>query len=144
MDDKQIEEHKAKLRSLGEECIYALIDNPYECPIVIGPDGVIIYVSRYSGKLLGIDADAAVGRHVTEVVEGTHLHEILKDGKARIGDMLYIGGRQQLISRIPLRDFEGRLLGAVGKGCSMRSPGSGTSRKNSNSSTASCDIIRIR
>ena len=116
MDDKKIEEHKAKLRSLGEEYIYALIDNPYECPIVIGPDGVIIFISRYSEKLLGIDADDAVGKHVTEIVEGTHLHEILKDGKARIGDMLYIGGRQQLISRIPLKDFEGKLIGAVGKG----------------------------
>lgn len=116
MDDKKIDEHKTKLRSLGEEYIYALIDNPYECPIVIGPDGVIIFISRYSETLLGIDADDAVGKHVTEIVEGTHLHEILKDGKARIGDMLYIGGRQQLISRIPLKDFDGKLIGAVGKG----------------------------
>ncbi len=116
MDDKKIETHKSKLRSLGEEHIYALIDNPYECPIIIGPDGIIIFISRYSEKLLGIDGDDAIGKHVTEVVDGTHLHEILKDGKARIGDMLHIAGRQQLISRIPLRDFEGNLIGAVGKG----------------------------
>lgn len=116
MDDKKIETHKSKLRSLGEEYIYALIDNPYECPIIIGPDGIIIFISRYSEKLLGIDGDDAIGKHVTEVVDGTHLHEILKDGKARIGDMLHIAGRQQLISRIPLRDFEGNLIGAVGKG----------------------------
>jgi transcriptional regulator with PAS, ATPase and Fis domain len=116
MDDKKIDAHKFKLRSLGEEYIYALIDNPYECPIVIGPDGVIIFISRYSEKLLGIEGDDAIGKHVTEVVDGTHLHEILKDGKARIGDMLHIAGRQQLISRIPLRDFDGNLIGAVGKG----------------------------
>jgi len=116
MNDKKIEEHKSKLRSLGEEYICALIDNPYECPIVIDPDGIIIFISRYSEKLLGISADEAVGKHVAKVIEGTHLHEILKDGKARIGDMLYIGGRQQLISRIPLKDFEGKLIGAVGKG----------------------------
>ncbi len=30
--------------------------------------------------------------------------------------MLHIAGRQQLISRIPLRDLEGNLIGAVGKG----------------------------
>ncbi len=116
MADKNSDAQKSKLRSLGEEYIFALIDNPYECPIVIGPDGVIIFVSRYSEKLLGIDGDVAIGKHVTEVVDGTHLHEILKDGKARIGDMLHIAGRQQLISRIPLRDFEGNLIGAVGKG----------------------------
>lgn len=116
MDEKKIRDYKEKLRNLGEEYIYALIDNPYECPIVIGPDGVIIFISRYSEKLLGIDGADAIGKHVTEVVEGTHLHELLKDGKARIGDVLHIAGRQQLISRIPLRDFQGNLIGAVGKG----------------------------
>ena len=29
------EEQIAKLKKLGDEFIYALIDNPYECPIVI-------------------------------------------------------------------------------------------------------------
>ncbi|MDR3629618.1 MAG: sigma 54-interacting transcriptional regulator [Desulfocapsaceae bacterium] len=116
MDDKNKDAHISKLLSLGEEYVYALIDNPYECPIVIGKDGIIIFISRYSDTLLGINAEAAIGKHVTEVVNGTHLHEILKDGKARIGDTLYIAGRQQLISRIPLKDFDGNLIGAVGKG----------------------------
>jgi len=116
MDDKDKDTYKSKLRSLGEDYIYALIDNPYECPIVIGKDGVITFISRYSETLLGINGEDAIGKHVTEVVKGTHLHEILKDGKARIGDMLHIAGRQQLISRIPLKDFEGNLIGAVGKG----------------------------
>lgn len=116
MDDKARKTYKEKFRCLGEEFIHALIDNPYECPIVIGKDGIIIFMSRYSEKLLGINGDEAVGKHITEVISGTHLHEILKDGKARIGDMLYIAGRQQLISRIPLRDFDGNLIGVVGKG----------------------------
>jgi transcriptional regulator with PAS, ATPase and Fis domain len=116
MDEKEIIRHQKKLSSLGEECIYALIDNPYECPVVVDNDGIIRFVSRFSESLLGIKGDEAVGKHITEVIEGTHLHEILKDGKARIGDTLHIAGRQQLISRIPLRDFQGNLIGAVGKG----------------------------
>ncbi|MCP4343625.1 MAG: AAA family ATPase [Desulfobulbaceae bacterium] len=116
MDDKNKDVYKSKLNSLGEEFIYALIDNPYECPIVIGKDGIIKFMSRYSRKLLGINGDDAIGKHITEVVSETHLHEILKDGKARIGDPLYIAGRQQLISRIPLKDLKGNLIGAVGKG----------------------------
>ncbi|MCP3888891.1 MAG: AAA domain-containing protein [Desulfobulbaceae bacterium] len=116
MDDKNKDIYASKLGSLGDEFIYALIDNPYECPIVIGKDGIITFMSRYSKKLLGIDGLDAVGKHITEVVSETRLHEILKDGKARIGDTLYIAGRQQLISRIPLRDSKGTLIGAVGKG----------------------------
>jgi len=110
--EKQIE----KLKSLGDEFIYALIDNPYECPIVIDNRGIIRFMSRFSKRLIGIDPDEAVGRHIKDVIKETHLHEILKDGKARIADLLYIAGRQQVISRIPLQDLQGRILGAVGKG----------------------------
>ena len=116
MDGKEADLYKEKLNGLGEEFIYALIDNPYECPIVIGRDGIICFMSRYSKELLGIDGEDAIGRHITEVVSDTQLHEILKDGKARIGDTLYIAGRQQLISRIPIKDQEGNVIGAIGKG----------------------------
>lgn len=114
MNDKDTS--RSKLSDLDDELIYALIDNPYECPMVIGKDGVITFMSRYSDKLLGINSEEAVGKHITEVVTDTRLHEILKDGKARIGDMLYIGGRRQLISRIPLKNRAGQVIGAVGKG----------------------------
>ncbi len=116
MDDKNNDDYKEKLHNLGEEFIYGLIDNPYECPIVIGENGTIRFISRYSQQFLGIDGKDAIGKHITEVINGTRLHEILQDGKARIGDTLYIGGRQQLISRIPVKDTAGTLLGAVGKG----------------------------
>ena len=105
-----------KLKRLGDDVIYALIDNPYECPIVINKQGIICFMSRFSKRLIGIDPDEAVGKHIKDVIKETHLHEILKDGKARIADLLYIAGRQQVISRIPLKDLHGRILGAVGKG----------------------------
>ncbi|MGE5844160.1 MAG: sigma-54 interaction domain-containing protein, partial [Syntrophaceae bacterium] len=110
------EEQIGKLKRLGDDVIYALIDNPYECPIVINKQGIICFMSRFSKRLIGIDADEAVGKHIKDVIKETHLHEILKDGKARIADLLYIAGKQQVISRIPLKDLHGRILGAVGKG----------------------------
>lgn len=116
MDERDPDIFQTRLKDLGEEFIYALIDNPYECPIVIGKDGIIRFISRYSKTLLSIDGQDAVGKHITEVVNETRLHEVLKDGKARIGDTLYIAGKQQLISRIPIKDQEGNLVGAVGKG----------------------------
>jgi len=110
------EQQIAKLKKLGDDVIYALIDNPYECPIVINKQGIICFMSRFSKRLIGIDPDEAVGRHITDVIKETHLHEILKDGKARIADLLYIAGKKQVISRIPLKDLHGKIIGAVGKG----------------------------
>ncbi len=96
--------------------IESLIDNPYECPIVVDAKGFICFMSHYSKNLINIDPEEAVGRHIWEVIPETHLHEVLIGGKARIGDTLYIAGKQQIISRIPLKDTEGNIIGAVGKG----------------------------
>ncbi|MCK7504864.1 MAG: sigma 54-interacting transcriptional regulator [Desulfobacterales bacterium] len=37
--------------------------------------------SRLSKRLIGIDPDEAVGKHIKDVIKETRLHEILKDGK---------------------------------------------------------------
>jgi transcriptional regulator with PAS, ATPase and Fis domain len=110
---------KTELRGFGEldeDIINALIDNPYECPIVIDNKGIIRFMSRFSKSLIKIDPENAIGKHISDVIPETHLHEVLEEGKARIGDTLYIAGRQQVISRIPLRNFKDEIIGAVGKG----------------------------
>lgn len=106
----------SRLKSLGDDFLFALIDNPYECPIIIDDKGIICYMSRFSKKLIGIDPDEAIGKHIMDVVQDTKLHEIPRDGKARIADLLYIGGKLQVISRLPLKDVRGKIIGAVGKG----------------------------
>ena len=104
------------LGGLSQEIIESLIDNPYECPIVIDAKGIICFISRFSRILINIDPEKAIGKHVSDVIPQTHLHEIVREGKARIGDTLYIAGRQQIISRIPLKNSKGEIIGAVGKG----------------------------
>ncbi|MBI5588863.1 MAG: sigma 54-interacting transcriptional regulator [Deltaproteobacteria bacterium] len=110
---------KSDLRGFGEldeDFVNALIDNPYECPIVIDKKGIIRFMSRFSKSLINLDPENAIGKHISDVIPETHLHEVLEEGRARIGDTLYIAGRQQVISRIPLRNYKDEIIGAVGKG----------------------------
>ena len=113
MEDKPTKEW---LEGLSREMVESLIDNPYECPIVVDMKGIICFMSRFSRALINIDPKKAIGKHISEVIPQTHLHEIVTEGKARIGDTLYIAGRQQIISRIPLKNSQGEIIGAVGKG----------------------------
>jgi transcriptional regulator with PAS, ATPase and Fis domain len=105
-----------KFGRLDDDMISGLIDNPYECPIVIDKKGIIRFMSRFSKRLINIDPEEAIGKHISDVIPETRLHEVLEEGKARIGDTLYIAGRQQVISRIPLRNLKDEIIGAVGKG----------------------------
>ncbi len=100
---------------LDRDLLEAIVDNPYECPIIIDTKGIIRFISHYSKELIGVDPVTAIGRHVKEVIKETNLHEVVETGRAKIGETLFIGGRLQIISRIPLRNREGKIIGAVGK-----------------------------
>ncbi len=103
------------LDQLDRDLLEAIVDNPYECPVIIDTKGIIRFISHYSKDLIGVDPVTAIGRHVKEVIKETNLHEVVKTGRAKIGETLFIGGRLQIISRIPLRNREGKIVGAVGK-----------------------------
>ncbi|MGD0915313.1 MAG: sigma 54-interacting transcriptional regulator [Thermodesulfobacteriota bacterium] len=100
---------------LDRDLLEAIVDNPYECPIIIDTKGIIRFISHYSEELIGVDPVTAIGRHVKEVIKETNLHEVVETGRAKIGETLFIGGRLQIISRIPLRNREGKIIGAIGK-----------------------------
>ena len=95
----------------------AFVDNPYECPIVIDREGIVRFMSRHNTKEKGytVEPEEAIGKHITEVVKNTRMLEVLKTGKAEIGKTFFIGDRQRIIARIPLKDPEGQVIGVLGK-----------------------------
>jgi transcriptional regulator with PAS, ATPase and Fis domain len=95
----------------------AFVDNPYECPIVIDKEGIIRFMSRHNTLEKGyvVPPEEAVGKHITEVVKNTRMPEVLKTGKAEIGKTFFIGERQRIIARIPLKDADGNVIGVLGK-----------------------------
>ncbi len=95
----------------------AFVDNPYECPIVIDREGIVRFMSRHNTKEKGyaMEPEEAIGKHITEVVKNTRMLEVLKTGKAEIGKTFFIGDRQRIIARIPLKDPEGQVIGVLGK-----------------------------
>lgn len=107
--------HRQSLTDLPPELIEALIDNPYECPIVIDRKGYVRFMSRHNADVYGITPEEAIGKHITQVSKDTRLHEVLKSGKAEIGEAFDVGNRRRIIARIPLKNGRGKLIGVVGK-----------------------------
>jgi len=98
------------------DLLLAALDNPYECPMIIGTNGKIRFMSRFSLKLLGITSSDVLGEPIIKVFKDSLLPEVLKTGKAIIGQSIYIAGKQQIITNIPIKDQKGNIIGALGKG----------------------------
>ena len=93
------------------EIIDEFIEKAYEGLIIIDKNGFITKF-KYE-KFLDVKEEDVIGKHVTEVMENTRLHIVLKTGHPEIGDIQTIKGHNVITSRIPIiRD--GVVVGAVG------------------------------
>ena len=64
---------------------------------------------------LGFDsADAFIGKRVEEVVPNTMMNDVVDSGKAILVDLLSNQAGTFLVSRLPLRDDSGQVIGAFG------------------------------
>lgn len=96
------------------EVLKTILDNAYDGIVVVDDKGMITMLNDAYAQYLGIDKDDAIGKHVTEVIEGTRMHIVARMGKEEIGEIQNVKGKNIVVMRIPIYK-EGKVVGAVGK-----------------------------
>ncbi len=91
-----------------------LVSSPYEAMTVVDAAGFVRYISPVHARFFGLAPSEGIGRHVTEVIENTRLHEVVRTGKAEIGQVQSMRGVARVVSRIPIASGE-RVVGAIGQ-----------------------------
>jgi len=97
---------------LMERILKFVLDSIIEGIILVDKDAKVVYVNNNACKLLGLSPDI-IGRPVDEVVNNTRLHIVVRNGIPEIDQVQYTGNAIIITSRIPLRDENGNILGAV-------------------------------
>jgi len=103
------------LHDIPPELLRALLDNPYESQILVDKEGVVRFLSSHSEEMYGKTQAEVVGRHVHDLNPESQLPRVLKSGRAEIGQLLRMRGKERLVARLPLRGLKGEIIGAVGK-----------------------------
>ncbi|MGG7099086.1 sigma-54 interaction domain-containing protein [Clostridium sardiniense] len=94
------------------DILNTVMDSVNEWVVVVDRDAKITMMSKAYKEFLG--EYAPEGKHVTEVIDNTKMHEIVKSGKSIIGDIQYIRGNRMIAMRVPVKK-DGLIIGAVGK-----------------------------
>ncbi|UFJ42196.1 sigma 54-interacting transcriptional regulator [Brevibacillus humidisoli] len=102
-------EQERELRQFKE-----LVDQLYDGIVMIDRGGTITMINQTYCDFLGTTIEEAVGKHVTEVIENTRMHVVLETGKPELGELMRIGDRELLVSRMPLREGD-EIVGGLGK-----------------------------
>lgn len=103
-----------KSEQIPSELLDTLLDNPYECLILIDADGIVRFMSSANEGFYSVTCGEAVGRHISEVNPRSRMPRVLKSGKAEIGRSMILNEKQRIIARIPLVRG-GRVVGVAGK-----------------------------
>ena len=88
-----------------------ILDTEHYGMCLVDRDGYII--KWYYEKFFNIKASAAVGRHVTEVIENTRLHIVAQTGVKELMQLQEINGSMVITNRIPLIHNH-EVIGAAG------------------------------
>jgi transcriptional regulator with PAS, ATPase and Fis domain len=92
-----------------------LLTNPFEAMTVVDRAGVLRYISPVHERFFGISPGAGTGRHVTQVIENTRLHTVASTGKSEVGSIQSMKGVSRVVSRHPVLDSNGEVVGAIGQ-----------------------------
>ncbi|WP_315980476.1 PAS domain-containing protein [Aliamphritea spongicola] len=82
--------------------------------VVLDKNGVIIWISKGYCSLLKQQKDDLLGKKIQEVVPTTQLDRVIQTGKPNLVDLMQINEVWCAVTRLPLRDSDGNITGAVG------------------------------
>lgn len=93
--------------------IEIIFDSTYDGMIAVNSDGVVTLFNKAAERITGLNAKEIIGRPAVDVIPNTRLHIVLAEGKTEIGQEQNLGNTVIVTNRVPVRDPEGRVRGAV-------------------------------
>ncbi len=95
--------------------IYKLIfDSIHNGTMVTDAEGYVTHFNKPYGDFLGIEPDAQIGKHCTEVVENSRMHIVAKTGVPEINQSHLIKGQKMVVQRIPIKK-DGKVIAVFGQ-----------------------------
>ena len=98
---------------LMKKQIQLILNSTHDAMIAVDREGYITLFNNAASKLTHIHAKEAVGKHIKEVIETTRLPIILETGESELNQRQVLGDIEIITSRIPLKDEDSEILGAV-------------------------------
>lgn len=89
-----------------------VLESIVEGVIIVDKDARILYINKTAVRLLNLSGDF-IGKPVVEVITNTRLHIVVRTGIPEIDEVQHVGENIIVTSRIPLKDKNENIVGAV-------------------------------
>lgn len=96
-----------------EQTLLTVVDIVYLGILVIDVKGRITLINNKLASFFNVSVEDVIGRHVTELIENTKLHEVARAGRTRFDGIEIIKNQRMLVSSTPVINEQGENIGAV-------------------------------
>ncbi len=103
------------LRQLASQSLLAHFADLCEGAVIVDAQARIVWMNdQYPGRLGIKDPAAAIGRPIEEAIPNSQMRQVVDSGRPIMLDIMDFGDESFVVTRLPLRDAAGKVVGAVG------------------------------
>jgi transcriptional regulator with PAS, ATPase and Fis domain len=102
-------------RQLALQSLFRTLEDHSEGTVIVDEQCKIVWINaRYADRFGFKDPASAIGKAVEEVIPNSQLRDVLKTGQPILLDLMETPDRTLVVTRLPLKDTQGKLIGAIG------------------------------
>ncbi|WP_436193977.1 sigma-54 interaction domain-containing protein [Pseudorhodoferax sp. LjRoot39] len=100
---------------LAIRSLFDRLEDLCEGAVAVDMEARVAWINDKYARKVGLDdARAALGRPIEEIIPHSALREVARSGKPIVVDIMPLGAEHVVVTRLPLRDEQGHLVGAIG------------------------------
>jgi transcriptional regulator with PAS, ATPase and Fis domain len=100
---------------LAMKSLFERLDGLCEGALAVDESARIVWINAKYAAVLGLTTpEEALGREVEELIPNSLMREVVTTGRSTILDIMELRGQSVVVTRMPLQDESGRIIGALG------------------------------
>nr|WP_298144499.1 sigma 54-interacting transcriptional regulator [uncultured Pseudomonas sp.] len=104
-----------RFRAVAMPLLFDHLNAQCEGTIAVNRQARIVWINDKYAEKVGIsDPRSVLGQEIERVLPASKLREVVESGQPSMLDLMAFGGEHFVVTRIPLRDEDGTLVGALG------------------------------
>jgi transcriptional regulator with PAS, ATPase and Fis domain len=104
-----------RFRAVAMPLLFDHLNAQCEGTIAVNRQARIVWINDKYAEKVGIsDPSSVLGKEIEEVLPASKLREVVESGQPSMLDLMAFGSEHFVVTRIPLRDEDGTLVGALG------------------------------
>jgi transcriptional regulator with PAS, ATPase and Fis domain len=103
------------LRALAMRSLFERLEALCEGAVAVDLDAKVVWINEKYARRVGLEsAQQARGRPIEEVIPNSRMREVVQSGQPIALDIMELAGQHCVVTRVPMNDERGALVGAVG------------------------------